>query len=55
MLARKRGSPEIIKVSRPTKNDANRSKKLRSKTRKGAFDSDKRVAKRTGEYFRKKE
>ena len=49
-----RGSPEVRKVSKPTKSDFNRFKKLRLKTRKRAFDSDKRVAKRTVEYFRKR-
>ena len=37
-----------------TKNDFNRFKKLRSKTRKRVLDSDKRFAKRTVEYFRKR-
>ena len=34
------GSPEIKKVSKPTKNDFNRLIKLRLKTGKWAYDSD---------------
>ena len=48
------GSPEVRKVLKPTKNDFSRFKKQRSKTRKRALNSDKTVAKRTVEYFRKR-
>ena len=53
-LAENRGSPEVRKVSKPTKNDFNRYEKLHSKTRKRTLDSDERVAKRTVKYFRKR-
>ena len=51
-LPKNRGTPEVRKVSKPTKNDFNKFKKLRSETRKRALDSDKRIVKRIVEYFR---
>ena len=53
-LPENRGSSEIGKVSKPTKNDFNRFKKLRLKTRKRVLESNERVAKRTVKYFRKR-
>ena len=49
-----RGYPEVRQVLKLMKNDFNRFKILGSKSRKRALDSDERVAKRTIEYFRKK-
>ena len=43
------GSPEIRKVSKPTKDDFNKFKKLRSKIIKRVLFSDERFAKRTVE------
>ena len=48
------GSPEIGKASKPTHNDMKNFMKQRPQLRKKAHDSDERVAKRTVEYFRKK-
>ena len=44
-----RSSPEIRKVSKPTKDDFNKFKKLRSKIIKRVLFSDERFAKRTVE------
>ena len=53
-LAKNRGSPEVRKVLKPTKSDFNIFKKLNSKTRKHALDSNEKVAKRTVEDLRKR-
>ena len=49
-----RGYQEVRQVLKLMKNDFNRFKILGSKIRKRALDSDERVAKRTIEYFRKR-
>ena len=55
-LLENRGSLEVRKVLKSTKNDFDRLKKLRSKTnkkqKKRAVDSNESVAKRIFEYFR---
>ena len=48
-LPENRSSPEIRKVSKPTKDDFNKFKKLRSKIIKRVLFSDERFAKRTVE------
>ena len=48
------GSPEVRKVLKPTKSDINIFKKLNSKTRKHALDSNEKVARRTVEDLRKR-
>ena len=48
-LPENRSSPEIRKVSKPTKDDFNKFKKLRSKIIKRVLFSDERLAKRTVE------
>ena len=53
-LPKNRGSPEVRKVLKPTKSDLNIFKKLNSKTRKHALDSNEKVARRTVEDLRKR-
>ena len=54
-LPKNRGSPEVKNVLKPTKSDFNIFKKLYSKTRKHALDSNEKVARRTVKDLRKKE
>ena len=53
-LPKNRGSPEVKKGLKPTKSDFNIFKKLYSKTRKHALDSNEKVARRTVKDLRKR-